>query len=138
MAFLYSWTVERPDRTGGLLPKVFDLGTLAFLAAILGRILSDPTRINHDSASLLMGAVMVHEGRMPIAALFAAMNPPVVSYANVLVVETAAAIGTNVIFVYLLATWAAVAVSSQLKMSVVDQHLSFDGTAGIDILFRVI
>ena len=100
------------DRTGGLLAKVFDLGTLAFLAAILGRILSDPTRINHDSASLLMGAVMVHEGRMPIAALFAAMNPPVVSYANVLVVETAVAIGTNVIFVYLLATWAAVAVST--------------------------
>jgi hypothetical protein len=82
--------------------RTLDLVTAAILATMLARILSDPTRINHDCACLLMGAVMVQESRMPLLSLFAGMNPPLISYLNVLVARIAVFLGTDVIFIFLL------------------------------------
>ena len=82
--------------------RTLDLATAAILATMLARILADPTRVNHDCACLLMGAVMVQESRMPLSSLFATMNPPLISYLNVLVARTAVFLGTDVIFVFLL------------------------------------
>jgi hypothetical protein len=89
--------------------RTLDLLTAGVLATILARILGDATRINHDSASLLMGAVMVREGRLPLSALFGTLNPPVVTYINLAVVGVAGWFGANVILVYLLFVFAAVA-----------------------------
>jgi hypothetical protein len=82
--------------------RTLDLATAAILATMLARILTDPTRINHDCACLLMGAVMVQESRMSLSSLFASMNPPLISYLNVLVARTADFLGINVIFAFLL------------------------------------
>jgi hypothetical protein len=94
--------VTASDRSEGLLAKLLDLSTLSLLAAMLAKTLEDPARINHDCASLLMGAVMVHEGRMPLSALFGTVNPPMTGYMNLLLVRTASWLSVNVILVYLL------------------------------------
>lgn len=94
--------MQVPASSARRLTRTLDLATTAILATMLARILSDPTHINHDCACLLMGAVMVQEGRMPLSSLFAGMNPPLISYLNVLVARTAALLGTDAIFVFLL------------------------------------
>src|ERR1035437_2913857 len=76
--------------------RTLDLATAAILATMLARILADTTRINNVCACPLMGAVMVQESRMSLSSLFASMNPPLISYLNVLVARIAVFLGTDV------------------------------------------
>jgi hypothetical protein len=94
--------MQAPASSARQRTRTLDLATAAILATMLARIFADPTRINHDCACLLMGAVMVQENRMSLSSLFASMNPPLITYLNVLVARIAVFLGTDVIFVFLL------------------------------------